>query len=232
MKLTPELCEIAGMIAADGCVQKNYVCMWGNIFEDKSYYDDYMAPLFEKQFDVKLNVHEKKSNSVYGFYLCRREVVKFLGENFGFNEGVKTYSVKVPEKIIDSRNKKFYASFIRGFTDCDGCLNFHKSYGKYSYFKRTFHHYPRIMLSSVSPMIIQDMSEMLDFLGIKHFTRLHKAGLSYYAEVKGVDRLERWMDLISFKNPAKLTKYMIWEEFGFCPPNTSLIDRFKMLKKE
>ena len=37
--MTPELAEILGMFAADGCLQKDYICMWGNIHEDKDYYD-------------------------------------------------------------------------------------------------------------------------------------------------------------------------------------------------
>lgn len=60
MKITKELAEIAGMFAADGCLQDNYICLWGNINEDKEYYDKIVCPLFYKVFDKKIIAHEKK----------------------------------------------------------------------------------------------------------------------------------------------------------------------------
>jgi len=33
-------------------------------------------------------------------------------------------------------------------------------------------------------------------------------------------------------NPKHLTKYYIWKQFGFCPPNTTLKQRMDILKKK
>ncbi|MBS3154979.1 hypothetical protein J4404_00590 [Candidatus Woesearchaeota archaeon] len=93
IKISPELAEIAGIFAADGCLQQKYLCMWGNIYQDKNYYDAVIGPLFSKIFKVKFNLHEKVPNFVYGFYLCKREIVKFFNEILGFLISKKTYIV-------------------------------------------------------------------------------------------------------------------------------------------
>lgn len=120
--------EIAGMFAADGFMQKNYLCMWGNIYQDKEYYDNIVNKFFKKAFNVNLRLHEKKSNSVYGFYLCNRNIINYFNKTLGFTIGNKTYTVSAPKSILN--NPKYYAVFIRGFVDCDGCLNneFHPFY--------------------------------------------------------------------------------------------------------
>ena len=111
MKIDNQISELLGMFAADGCLQSAYACMWGNINQDKGYYDRIVCPLFSRVFNKKIIAHEKKSNSVYGFYLCGKEIVKFFREH-GFVVGKKTYSVGVPKEIIESQNLSLYASFI------------------------------------------------------------------------------------------------------------------------
>ncbi len=238
MKITPALAEISGMFAADGSMQKEHICMWGNITEDKEYYDNHMAPLFSTLFNKKLNVHEKKSNSVYGFYLCKKEVINIFNKKLNFPIGKKTYTVKVPNLIFKSKNTKIYSSFIRGFTDCDGCISFFKRYAKgYCRFKRKFHIYPRIDIVSTSQSIIKQISKMLEFLKIKHTVHRRKSNQSNRADsftisIKGKERLNHWMKKIGFKNPAKITKYQVWKKFGFCPPYTTIKERRKILKGE
>jgi hypothetical protein len=41
----------------------------------------------------------------------------------------------------------------------------------------------------------------------------------------GSEKLEKWMNLIGIKNPVKLTRYLVWKRFGFCPPHTTLKQR-------
>ena len=52
----------------------------------------------------------------------------------------------------------------------------------------------------------------------------------YRVIINGVDRLERWIKIIGTENPAKLSRYLIWEKFGHCPTNTTLKQREDILK--
>ena len=233
MKLTNEFAEIMGMFAADGCLQDRYICMWGNIKEDKDYYDHVVCPLFSNVFQKKITAHEKKSNSVYGFYLCSGSVVK-LFKDLGFSKN-KTYTVQIPRIVLENNNKNIYSAFIRGFFDCDGCLSFMKRKGKYVYFKRTFNTYPRIDIKVASQKIIEDISFLLRKLDIKHTKFIVKSyrtneKMQYQISVRGTKRVESWREKIGFNNPAKYTKYLIWQKFGMCPTNTTIAQRKLILQ--
>ena len=73
--VTMELAELAGLFAADGSMQQKHLCFWGNISEDRDYYDFVIKKLFIEAFNINVRLHEKKSNSVYGFYICDRKVL-------------------------------------------------------------------------------------------------------------------------------------------------------------
>ena len=237
MEMNKEFAEILGMFAADGCIQyPNYICMWGNIYEDKEYYDNVVCPLFSNVFGKKIVAHEKKSNSVYGFYICNKEIIEvFKKLRFSNN---KTYNVRVPKEILESEDEEIIAAFIRGFTDCDGCLNFVKRYEKgYCEFKRKFHTYPRIFIGVVSEGVIDDISHLLQRLGInhsKHRTSKKKENEAdvHRIVVRGNERVEKWKEKIGFNNEAKIMKYLIWKKFGFCPANTNINQRRLILRGE
>lgn len=228
MELTKELCEVLGIFAADGSMQDSHICMWGNITEDREYYDELVCPLFSKIFNKTIHAHEKKSNSVYGFYVCGQKAVETLKE-FGFCKK-KTYTVKVPKVILESEDLLFYSSFIRGFADCDGYISFLKRKGKYCEFKRKFHTYPRIGIKIASKDMIEEISLMLKKLGILHTLRTEKSrapNLSdiYSIEIRGKERTEKYISLIGFNNSAQYSKYLVWKKFGFCPAKTNIKQR-------
>ena len=74
--------------------------MWENIFADKDYYDNIVCPLFSKIFNKEVVAHEKKSNGVYGFYICDKNVINIFQE-MGFTRR-KTYTVRVPSAIFNN----------------------------------------------------------------------------------------------------------------------------------
>jgi len=228
MELTNELAEVLGMFAADGCLQENYVCMWGNIHEDKDYYDNVVCPFFSKVFNKKVIAHEKKSNSVYGFYICDKKIVKFF-KDFGFSNN-KTYDVVIPEIILRSKDKSIFVSFIRGFSDCDGCFSLMKRKGKYSNFKLNFNTYPRINIKSVSSLIINQLSDLLNRLDIEHTIGIERKNIkneadAYWIMIRGIDRINEFMNTIGFHNPSKTIKFEVWKKFGFCPVNSNIEQR-------
>lgn len=235
MKITKEFAEIIGMFAADGCLQNDYICMWGNIYEDKEYYDKIICPYFSKVFKINVIAHEKKSNSVYGFYICDKNIVKIFRE-LGFTNK-KTYTVKAPKEILNSKDKEIIAAFIRGFTDCDGCLYFQRRKGKYKPFNLNYHTYPKISITVVSKNIIDNISYLLTKLDIDHTKYTYKSKKPNWKDhqvitIRGVPRLKKWNKVIGFNNQAKLTKYYIWEKFGFCPPYTNITQRNLILKNK
>jgi hypothetical protein len=236
LRLTEGLSEILGMFAADGNLQNEHISIWGNIKEDKKYYNEVVCPLFSRIFNIFVVAHEKKSNSVYGFYICNKKIINIFKE-FGFTRR-KTQSVRAPKEVLLSNDKKIISAFIRGFTDCDGCLNFMKRYEKgYSKFKRKYHTYPRICIRVISKGMIEDLSTLLKKLEIKHSVSFYKskqvnARDSWVITIRGDKELEKWMNKIGLNNHSKNTKYLIWKSYGFCPTPSNINQRELILNKK
>ncbi|MEM4239765.1 MAG: LAGLIDADG family homing endonuclease [Candidatus Woesearchaeota archaeon] len=231
--ISAELAELAGIFAADGCMQKDYICLWGNIREDRPYYEGTITSLFEKEFHTTPKCHEKPSNSVYGFYICKRKIIQEF-QKLGFHPGNKTYTVKVPEQIMTDRRPEIWASFIRGFFDGDGCLHFSKRKGTYSKFKREHHTYPRILITSRSFGLARQIYELLQRLGIHSTLTYKKPGTlrenpCAVITIRGIQMLENWMKIIGMSNNSSLTKYLLWKKQGFCPSYTSMKERIELM---
>ncbi len=233
-KLTPDMSELAGLFAADGSMQKEHLCYWGNPKADKEYYDLHLKTLFQKMFNIEINPHLKKSNGVYGFYICNKGVLDYFHNFFGFPVGSKTYTVEVP-KVVLNNNNQVKAAFIRGFFAGDGCINFMRRYGEsYKEILKIIHYYPRIQIQSVSSRIILQVSNMLKDLSIKNFVTTRKDKTKtvniFSVNVYGKERLERWIKKIGFSNPNHSSRYEIFKRIGFVPPNTTYLQRLQILK--
>lgn len=235
-KITPELAEICGIHAGDGYLRirernKGEVDISGNI-EEQEYYDSHVVPLFNKVFGMKIE-GKLFSRGTYGL-VCYKKSVRETLIALGFPSGPKSETVKVPNKIINSRNKILYTKFLRGFLDTDGNISFTRKTGKYSKFKLENNCYPVVSITTISPKMANQIKFMLDFLKIKSFTYHHHSKKqlekdSYRVIVSGKERLEKWMKLIGSKNPGKITRYLVWKKHGFCPPNTTLQQRKEIL---
>ena len=202
--------------------------------EEKEYYDNHVVPLFNKVFNLNLKARTY-SKGTYGFVTTNNQFKLFNELDFPY--GKKSEIVRVPNLILKSKNKRLYARFLRGLFDTDGCLYFQnrKTGRNYSKFKRKHNYYPIISLTSVSKLLMENISFMLKELGLKHFTYEHQPknlrdSYRYMVIISGVKRLRRWMRLIGIKNPVKFTRYLIWKKSGFCSPHTTLEQRKDLLK--
>lgn len=234
-EITPEISEIAGLFAADGSMQKEHICFWGNPKADRDFYDKHLTKLFYNAFKINIRPHEKQSNYVYGFYICKKEIINFFNKVLEFPIGKKTYTVKVPKIIYHNDNKDILRAFLRGFLAGDGCLTFDKRRGKAQEILKIVHTYPRIQITSVSKEIILQLSQMLLKLNIKN--TIHKRENkkenevdSYMLQVSGKSRLNKWIKEIGFSNSNHYSRYEIFKRYGFVPPYTSYEERIKMIE--
>jgi len=229
--ITPELAEICGIHAGDGYLRKRgnkTEIEIGGSKEEKSYYDNHVIPLFNRLF--KLNLQAKNyAKGTYGFTSSSKQVAETLNK-LGFPFGKKSLIVRIPKIILKNKDKSIYAKFLRGLLDTDGHIGFRKCYGKYNKFKIKHHHYPTIQIVTISQNLMKDTCLILDRLEIKYFVHGYQPKnlrdkYSYSIIINGVERLKKWMSLIGTKNPVKLSRYLIWKKFGFCPTNTTLGQR-------
>ncbi len=236
MELTPEIAEICGIHAGDGYMRirkgnKGEIDISGHL-EEKDYYDEHVIPLFNKIFNLDIK-GKKFSRGSYGFVNYKKEIRNAL-INFGFPAGKKSNIVKVPSQILESGNHILYSKFLRGIFDTDGNLYFRKSYAGVNKFNKNYNHYPIIKIVSVSKYLIEGIIKMLlemDIVFYYHSRDSKKLNehRKHYISISGIDDLEKWMKIIGIKNPVKLSRYLVWKKFEFCPPNTTLEQRKNIL---
>jgi hypothetical protein len=241
VKITSEIAEICGIHAGDGYLRNDgkrvELEISGNM-EEKEYYDSHVIPLFNKIFNINLIGRFFPSKNTYGFVIRDKKVIKFI-HDLGFPYGAKSLTVKIPLLILKSKNKNIYSGFLRGLFDTDGSLHFHnRPSGKYVSFKKTYHYYPRISLTTVSFSLHKDTIKILKFLDFNSFNvtkykpKTPMENLKYVITVYGNTNLEKWMDIVRPKNNVKISRYLIWKKFGFCPPRLCQTNRIEILKNK
>src|SRR3989344_1308648 len=211
----------------------------GDFKEDKEHYDDYIAPLFNKEVMLPLFnrsvgfVYNIKKN-FYGISVESVKIEKFLNY-LGIPSGAKS-ELFIPNWI--KVNSEYAKRFLRGFFDTDGSIFCQKNY---SIKNNSKHTQVRISLVSTSLNLMNEIYTLINLLGIKSLLRLRKAKPykdryvrkdSYVVSICGGIQVTKWFEYIGSKNPKHITKYQVWKKFGFCPPFTNLETRKKMLKNE
>jgi intein/homing endonuclease len=239
IKMTPQLAEICGIHAGDGYLRnddkRRELDISGSV-EEKSYYDYYVIPLFQKIFNIKIQGKFFPSRNTYGFVIRERNIIEFLHE-LGFPFGKKTIIVEIPKVILDTNDKIIKSRFLRGLFDTDGSLTFDRRHKeKYVKFKRKYHYYPHIILSTISEKLHKQCSLLLKHLNIHYTSQVYepeeRESTRYRIWIFGEDQMQKWFKIVGSKNISKLTRYYIWKKFGFCPPNTTLKQRKMILKNQ
>lgn len=236
--ITPELAEICGIHAGDGYLRKREnkieLDLTGHV-EEKEYYDNHIIPLFNKVFNLNLKARTY-SKGTYGFVITNNQFKIFNELDFPY--GKKSKIVRIPDLILKSKNKILYARFLRGLFDTDGNLYFkNRKNQPYTEFKRKHNYYPIISITTISKLLSKDISFILEKLRIKHYIfgfqpKDERDSYKYRIMISGTHRLKKWMKLVGIKNPVKLTRYLIWKKFDFCPPHTTFEQRKNILNGE
>jgi intein/homing endonuclease len=236
VEMTSELSEICGIHAGDGYMRlrersKGEVDISGHI-EEKDYYDAHVIPLFNQVFGLDIK-GKHFSRGSYGFVSYKQEIRETL-VSLGFPLGKKSKSVKVPDFILKSGDFKIYGAFLRGLFDTDGNLSFRKSYEGINKFNKHYNHYPTLKIVTISKDLAEGVIKLLHELDIVfnyhcQDSKKPNENRNYIITISGIDGLDRWMNFVGMKNSVKLTRYLIWKKFGFCPTKTNLGQREDIL---
>ncbi|MDO8656097.1 MAG: LAGLIDADG family homing endonuclease [Nanoarchaeota archaeon] len=241
INITPELAEIIGIYIGDGYLRyegsRKELDISGG-YEEKEYYDNHVIPLCNQTFNISITGKFFPSRSTYGFVIRDRSVLEIFKE-MGFPSGNKSAIIKIPDIIKYSDNKEIITRFLRGYFDTDGCVCFRNRKGgkSYSVYQQKYHYHSRILLTSVSEYLIEDLNVMLTTLGFKfnissRTPKQHNWNKTFTIAIVGKDNLERWIALIGMKNTVKLSRYLIWKKFGFNPPHTTFEQRLNILDEK
>lgn len=204
--LSKELCEFIGAIIGDGCVSGHldangkcyyHVNITGDSELDRDYLTNRISYIVKNIFNINSRIYFRKNQRAMIANFYSKKIFMILTKRFGFNAGSKTFTVKIPEEILNSK-KEFVFSTIRGIFDTDGCvfLDKRKVYSK---------PYPRITLQIASePLFLQLKSFLENYFSL--YTNHRVRENMYCMEVYGHGQFEKWMQLIGFSNQRHLKK--------------------------
>ena len=230
--------EIAGLCFADGSLTGRHsgknkgklrFQMIGHITEDREHYDTYVKRLFDENIDIIPTTIYKGKKPYYGVASENQKIcnyLKFLGVPVGTKE-----ELQIPSWIIS--NKEFLIGFLRGVIDTDGSVFCGKDYN----YPNKKHIKIRMSIASVSYKFIKEINESLIQSGIHNLIiKPYKQKNSNWENLNKIQidgpNVKDYFKIIGSKNPKHLTKFKVWNKFGFCPPYTTLEQRKKMLNGE
>ncbi|MBP7708436.1 hypothetical protein KA107_02025 [Candidatus Pacearchaeota archaeon] len=246
VKRNENTAELVGLSLGDGGLTKRNGTkrmkfqLRGDGREEKENYDNYIAPLFNKEimnpiFHRNVGFVFNKRMNFYGISVESVKIEKYL--NFlGIPSGVKK-ELQIPEWI--KRNPKYTKRFLRGFFDTDGSVHCQRNY---SIKNNWYHTQIRLSLVCTSKNLVEEIYESLKKLGFKcdlseyKPPQVGKDGFVrqpfYRARICGGIQIKKWFKEIGTMSAKHRTKYELWKKFGFCPPKTNLKERKRMLKNE
>lgn len=236
LEISPCLAEISGIHAGDGYLryddQKREFDL-SDSYEEKEYYNSHVIPLFNRFFNLSIRGKYFLSRRTYGFRTSNQKVIEAL-VSLGFPSGKKTTIVSVPRQILDCKDTAILCAFLRGYFDTDGSLTFDKKVSNASFFQRKYNYYPRLMFTTCSKNLAYGFKELVQKLRFicRIYTYRPKKkteSLKYKLQITGKRAVDYWMTIIGTKNPSKISRYLIWKKFGFCPPNTTYQQRINIL---
>lgn len=196
-----ELSEFYGIMLGDGNLTKikkykirvYQIKIVGDSRHDKDYLVNFVKPLMENLFKIKVNLYKPKvANALYLSSTSKR-LVEFL-ETKGFKPGNKiTNKLGIPQWIKSNNN--YLRACIRGLFDTDGCI-----------YKLTNQNSYQICFTNYNPILLNDVRNSLIYLGIKpsKITKNRDIMITKRSE------LQRFLKEIRFSNFKHLNKAKLW----------------------
>jgi len=202
IELSKDICEFIGAFIGDGffnCYNNHLyqIEFSGDSRFDLKYYKETIIPIVKRIVpNVIPHIYFVKGKNAIRVTFYSKELFYFLKDFFNFTPGKKTYTVKMPDKILF--NQDFVYSTIRGIFDTDGgvFLDKRKSYKKI---------YPRIIFQTVSKPLFNQLYSLLS-KEFTLYTRFNQKRQIYIIEIYGINQVRSWMKLIGFSNQRQLDK--------------------------
>ena len=218
--ITYKFAYFLGVLLGDGSVgtpERPTIYIVGNLEDERGFYDYFLIPLITDLFSIHPYAYVRKGKNSYATHFKSRKLVEYLISEIGFPG---SQGPKFLPRVVSSLPDISKLSLVRGLFDSDGSLIFSK---------KTYqqNQYPTIEIKTVSHSLGSSLKNLLVEIGFR--AALNRSAESWVVRLNGVTMLEMWMSKIGSRNVKHLTKYLIWKKEGFCPPETTMPMRLKLL---
>ena len=203
----------------------------GSIIDDRIYLQYHVLPLIQKLYNVPEKARINESQHEMSYVYESRAVAQFKSLVLGLPAGKK---IGITMPTVFTRDSKLIRACIKGITDTDGTVTFHKRRGR--------HRYPQILIKNSSRPLIEQMADLIEKeLGVNTSLTLDKLYQDSkiirrrpmnWLRVNGEEALQIWMKKIGLANPSHLSRLMVWKKYGVIPPYTTFPQRVAMIAGE
>lgn len=199
---------------------------FGNIDDDRIYHLHYIVPLIKRLYNVTPSVYLTPKRTLITLQIGSVGIARFKNA-LGLPIGPKN-SIAIPKIILG--NDHLATCCLRGLFDTDGSISFCRVSKKY-------HSYPNVCLGSISKTAIEQASNVLTRLNTEFITSEYtdKRGnrkTLYLIWIRGRDKVQTYLQKVGFRNPGQLSKPMVCQKYGCCPPHTTFSQRVAMLAEK
>ena len=201
-----ELAEFYGIMLGDGSLHKTFyhnsredkrgvytLRVIGDSRLDREYHLNYVKPIIEKLFNIKVRVCRHKNTNAMYLECHSKNLVDFF-DKLGFPPGNKIKNkLRIPNWI--KRNPEFLKVCLRGLYDTDG-----------SVYKLTNQNSHQICFTNVNSFLMKDVRDsLLNF----EIMCSKVSGTDLYITKKS--ELRKFLKLIGFINNRHLSKVKMWK---------------------
>lgn len=220
-RLTTTFAYFLGYLLGDGCTSISghpTVSISCHSIDEDDLARRVIVPLITRLFGIRPSLFKKRNQNAYCISFGSKQVVTYLTDVVGFPLG---QFPKVVPRLISSSRMRIKVAFVRGLFDADGSIILSK---------KTYQNpvYPSIELKSVDRNILQWVMGVLKEQGFR--VSQGRSAESWVLRVNGSDMLVRWMRKIGSGNLKHISKYQVWQKYGYCPPNTNVPQRLDLLR--
>tara|TARA_Y100000310_G_C20640224_1_gene793495 strand:- start:1122 stop:1895 length:774 start_codon:yes stop_codon:yes gene_type:complete len=215
MDINSDFAEFFGIMLGDGCLSvfqnqgrtRYIIRIDGNSKTDLSFFVHIQELIF-KITGRKTKIRKRKDCNGIFISMHNKKLVIKLNKDFGFPIGKKK-DMRIPESILNY--PKLKKCLLRGFFDTDGCIYFTKN-------NTNKRHYPCIDLTTVDQTLLNQLRKVLNQLNFNIKNLKSNRSIRIY----GKENINKWMNEIGSNNPDKLSKYLFWKKYGYCPKSNEL----------
>lgn len=204
--LNADVAELLGLHAGDGYVSCG---VWGircNLRDEKM--AQHIVLLVRSVLGVEPCVRIRQNT--YEIRSGQQQAVKFF-YRYGFVEGKKAHTVRVPRQILKTDNLEIAKAFLMGLFSADGSFSFRKS--DYS---------SRVDLSVRSKSLRDEFVELCarigfpfnicDSIRVKRGFTIKSTGAFFNANLTSEKYVLAWMESIGTLCDAHLRKFRMWQQ--------------------
>jgi len=234
--MTPDVAADTGIHLGDGQLfirqsgaDTNYTYdITGSAVEDQLYLLSQVIPTVESAYDLhKFGVYLDRGRTWMSIVFQSKNVALFKHRVLRLPNGRKI-NLSIPPAIFDDVRLMKYCA--REILATDGVLGF------YNASKNQPHKYPRIQIKMTARAVIEELARFLGRkLCINVSCRLNAEPGGCGRRPRHIIQINRsadidlWRKEIGFSNSSHISRMMVFEELGECPPRTSILDRLSFL---